>query len=142
MDLIRWASLISDVEEEAADTICMWFFSLVVATPSRVESGWHDGTVGPTYLSDVRGFRAKCKNARCAENHQVTRTASSATQSRKFLHVPGRGKGMPYQQSSLPEEQVAGSDMIALSSGIPKTGDWYIATLVSISISLQHAWYL
>ena len=59
MDLIRWASLISDVKEEAADTICMWFFSLVVATPSRVESGWHDGTVGPTYLASDEGFQSK-----------------------------------------------------------------------------------
>lgn len=53
MALIRWASLIS-VEEEAADAIGMWFFSLMVASPSR------DGTtVGPTYLSDVRGLRSK-----------------------------------------------------------------------------------
>lgn len=47
MDLIRWASLISDVEEEAADTIGTMYVVLlsgmVVASPSRVESGWHDG---------------------------------------------------------------------------------------------------
>ena len=62
MDFIRWSSLISDVVEEAADAIGMWFSSRGVCRANKLQ------------MQDVLKI-----------TKQVTRTALSATQSRKFV---------------------------------------------------------
>ena len=60
MDLIRWASLISDVEEEAADTIGTMYVVLLSggreSESSRVGMARRSAQRRNSYLSDVRGF--------------------------------------------------------------------------------------